>query len=137
MGCNHPNTLGCNNSHLHIPSHNANIRPAHNKELVSELELELGLELKVLLELQLEVPMELVMELVLQLVVLMEFEVLEMERCKIKNTISRDGGSTALKTAYTVGTVNFVDVVDTAHVVYIIETALHCLNSSTYTYIYC
>ena len=102
-----------------------------------KLELELGLELKVLLELQLAVPMELVMELVLQLVVLMEFEVLEMERCKIKNTISRDGGSTALKTAYTVGTVNFVDVVDTAHVVYIIETALHCLNSSTYTYIYC
>ena len=102
-----------------------------------KLELELGLELKVLLELQLAVPMELVMELVLQLVVLMEFEVLEMERCKMKNTISRDGGSTALKTAYTVDTVNFVDVVDTAHVVYIIETALHCLNSSTYTYIYC
>ena len=75
--------MGCNNSHLHIPSQNANIRPAYNKELVSELELELGLELKVLLELQLEVPMELVMELVLQLVVLMEFEVLEMERCKI------------------------------------------------------
>ena len=131
--------MGCNNSHLHIPSQNANIRPAYNKELVSELELELelGLELKVLLELQLEVPMELVMELVLQLVVLMEFEVLEMERCEIKNTISRDGGSTALKTAYTVDTVNFVDIIDTAHVVYIIETALHCLNSGTYTYIYC
>ena len=91
MGCKHPNTMGCNNSHLHIPSQNANIRPAYNKELVSELELELGLELKVLLELQLAVPMELVMELVLQLVVLMEFEVLEMERCEIKNTISRDG----------------------------------------------
>ena len=88
-----------------------------------------------------EVLLEVLMELVLQLVVLMELqlqlEVLEMERCKIKNTISRDGGSTALKTAYTVDTVNFVDVVDTAHVVYIIETALHCLNSSTYTYIYC
>ena len=85
--------MGCNNSHLHIPSQNANIRPAYNKELVSELELELelGLELKVLLELQLEVQMELVMEMVLQLVVLMEFEVLEMERCEIKNTISRDG----------------------------------------------
>ena len=96
---NHPNTLGWNSSDLHIPSHNANSHRADNKELVSELELELGLELKVLLELQLEVPMELVMELVLQLVVLMEFEVLEMERCKIKNTISRDGGSTALKTA--------------------------------------
>ena len=95
MGCNHPNTLGCNSSDLHIDHNNAKLF-AHNKELVSELELELGLELKVLLELQLEVPMELVMELVLQLVVLMEFEVLEMERCKIKNTISRDGGSTAL-----------------------------------------
>ena len=39
-----------------------------------------------------EVLLEVLMELVLQLVVLMEFEVLEMERCKIKNTISRDGG---------------------------------------------
>ena len=127
--------MGRNSSDLHIPPDTTNMN--HNKELVSELELELGLELKVLLELQLAVPMELVMELVLQLVVLMEFEVLEMERCKIKNTISRDGGSTALKTAYTVDTVNFVDVVDTAHVVYIIETALHCLNSSTYSYVYC
>ena len=84
-----------------------------------------------------EVLLEVLMELVLQLVVLMEFEVLEMERCKIKNTISRDGGSTALKTAYTVDTVNFVDLIDTAHVVYIVETTLHGLNSSTYTYIYC
>ena len=82
-----------NSSGLHIPPDTTNMN--HNKELVSELELELGLELKVLLELQLEVPMELVMELVLQLVVLMEFEALEMERCKIENTI-RDGGSTAL-----------------------------------------
>ena len=64
---------------------------AHDKELVSELELELGL----VLELQLEVLLEVPMELVLQLVVLMEFEALEMERCKIENTI-RDGGSTAL-----------------------------------------
>ena len=46
-----------------------------------------------------EVLLEVLMELVLQLVVLMELqlqlEVLEMERCKIKNTISRDGGSSA------------------------------------------
>ena len=84
-----------------------------------KLELELGLELKVLLELQLAVPMELVMELVLQLVVLMEFEVLEMERCEIKNTISRDGGSTALKTAYIVCTV------------YMVYTAYYAFNTHT------
>ena len=43
------------------------------------------------MEVLLEVLLEVLMELVLQLVVLMEFEVLEMERCEIKNTISRDG----------------------------------------------
>ena len=51
------------------------------------------LELEVLLELQsevlLEVLLEVLMELVLQLVVLMEFEVLEMERCKIKKCHQR------------------------------------------------
>ena len=30
-----------------------------------------------------------------------------------------------------------VDTVDTAYTVYTIETALHCLDSSTYSYIYC
>ena len=39
-----------------------------------------------------------------------------------KNTI-RDGGSTALKAAYT------VDIVDA---IYTIQTALHCSNSSNY-----
>ena len=47
-----------------------------------------------------------------------------------KNTIS-DGGSIALLTAYA------VDTVDTAYTVYTIETALHCLDSSTYAYINC
>ena len=41
-----------------------------------------------------------------------------------KNTI-RDGGSTALYTAYPV------------HTVYTIQTALHCLNSSMHACIYC
>ena len=56
-----------------------------------ELVLEVLLELEGLLELQLELQLEVPLGLVLQLVVLMEFEVLEMERCEIKNTISRDG----------------------------------------------
>ena len=85
------------------------------------MELELGLELKVLLELQLAVPMELVMELVLQLVVLMEFEVLEMERCKIKKYHQRCRELRAIN-CYTVDSV---------------DSAVHWLYSSTYAYIYC
>ena len=50
-----------------------------------------------------------------------------------KNTIG-DGGSTARLTAYAVDS---VDTVDTAYTVYTIETALHCLDSSTYAYINC
>ena len=50
-----------------------------------------------------------------------------------KNTI-RDGGSTVPDTAYTVYTVYTVHTVFTA---FTIKTALHCLNSSRYVYIYC
>ena len=46
-----------------------------------------------------------------------------------KNTI-RDGGSTELLTACTL-------FVHCLHNVYAVETALHCLDSSTYSYIYC
>ena len=53
-----------------------------------------------------------------------------------KNTI-RDGGSTALLTAYAVDSVDTVDTVDTAYTVYTIGTALHCLDSSTCAYINC
>ena len=55
----------------------------------------MGVLLELQLEVLLKVLLEVLMKLVLQLVVLMEFEALEMERCKIENTI-RDGGSTAL-----------------------------------------
>ena len=54
-------------------------------------------------------------------------------RFALKNTI-RDGGSTALYTAFIVYTVYIVYPVKT---VYTIQTALHCLNSSIYAYIYC
>ena len=42
------------------------------------------------------------------------------------HTIIRDGGSTALYTAYTVTLLNTV---------YTIQTALHCLNTSMFAYI--
>ena len=62
----------------------------------------------------------------------------------IKNTI-RDGGSPAQYAAYTVDTVDTVVMVytvdmvytDTIETVYNIQTALHCLNSLKYAYIYC
>ena len=47
-----------------------------------------------------------------------------------KNTI-RDGGSIAPYTAYAVYAVKAV------FTVYLIQTALHCLNRSMYAYIYC
>ena len=57
-----------------------------------------------------------------------------------KENTSRDGGSTALYTIYTVYTVYTVYTaytVYTVYTVYTIQTALHCLNSSMFAYIYC
>ena len=63
----------------------------------------------------------------------------------------RDGGSTVLYTAYIVDTVDAVYTVDTVYTFYTVDTvytvytvntvctsqtALHCLNSSIYAYIY-
>ena len=53
---------------------------------------------------------------------------LKYEPQPVKNT-TRDGGSTALYTAYT------VDMVSTVDIVYTIQIALHCLKSSIHAYI--
>ena len=55
----------------------------------------------------------------------------------------RDGGTTALRTADTVDSVDTADMAYTVNMVYTsdmvhtIQTAVHCLNISTYAYIYC
>ena len=56
----------------------------------------------------------------------------------VKNTII-DAGSIALHVVSTVDMAYILDMVyilDTVYTVYTIQTALHCLNSSMYSYIY-
>ena len=55
---------------------------------------------------------------------------------RIKNT-NRDAGSTALYIAHTVYTVPTVFTFYIVHIVNAVQTALHCLKSSMYAYMYC
>ena len=49
----------------------------------------------------------------------------------------RDRGGIVLYAVYTVDMVYTVDTVDTVYTVCTFQTALHCLNSTMYAYIYC